>query len=261
MNSDNNKSLTTIILVLVVSIAGAAYYFLKHNHLNGSAALYMGIPILLAIALSFTDKASTIVGGTMKAITIILLLLAPLIGEGYICIIMAAPIFYLIAYVAALLVQYITEKKDKSLKSHMLLGILMLGSIEGTTPELSFNRDHQVSATQILAIPASTIKIRLAQQNTFDSSRPLLLRIFPLPHQIENEGIELGDKIKLDFTYSKLFFLNTTTGQMQWQISKANDNNVHYTLLSDNSYMSNYMRWQSSHVEWRAIDENQTEIT
>ena len=261
MEEDENKNTLDPILVIVVGIAGASYFFLRSRSLDSSAALYVGIPVLLAIALSFTSKAKTIVGGTMKAITIILLLLAPLMGEGFLCIFMAAPIFYLVAFAAALFIQHLKDKKDQSHKSHAMLLLIMLSAMEGTTPELTFNNQHKVTVTQTIALPSEEIKNRLAAPFDFESDRPLFLKIFPLPDQTVNEGIAVGDKITLDFTYNKLFLWNPQQGQMQWQIATVNDQSIRYVPSKDNSYLSNYLTWKSSKVEWKPVDALHTQIT
>jgi hypothetical protein len=41
-------------------------------------------------------KAKTVKGGITKGLTLFLLLSGPLLGEGFICILMASPIFYLV---------------------------------------------------------------------------------------------------------------------------------------------------------------------
>ena len=257
---ENNKSLNTI-LVIIAGSAGAFYFFLRHQRLDSSAALYVGIPVLLAIALSFTSKAKTIVGGTMKVMTIILLLLAPLLGEGYICILMAAPLFYLIAFGTALLIQHLKNKKDQSHKNHIMLGLIMLSALEGARPELSFNRHHEVSVTQTIAMPMKDIKSRLAAPLNFGSARPLFLQIFPLPDKVVNQGNTVGDKITLEFTYNKLFLWHSQHGQMQWQVDTVNNQRIRYLPGRDNSYISNYMTWKSSEIEWQPIDAQHTQVT
>ena len=265
MEDNSNRSVLPIplfpVLVIVAGLAGAVFYFLRNNGLDSSAALYVGIPILLAIALSFTNKAQTIIGGTMKGMTIFLLLIAPLLGEGYICILMAAPIFYLIAFAAALLIQYLKNKKDQSHNSHILLGLIMLSALEGTSPELSFNRQHEVSVTQTLEIPAEEIKNRLAAPLDLEATRPLFLQIFPLPEKAVNEGISVGDKLTMDFTYKKLFIWKPQKGQLELQVDKVDDRSLRYIPVKDDSYISNYMTWKSSLIEWQAIDAEHTKVT
>src|SRR5690242_1070054 len=88
-------------LVLALGIAGAVVVLLNRNDLTDSAALYIGIPLILALVLSLTPKSTSALGATMKGMTIALLLSAIVFQEGYICILFAAPLFYAIGALAA----------------------------------------------------------------------------------------------------------------------------------------------------------------
>src|SRR4051812_30015431 len=87
-SSQKLKSLpwATFFQVLVIGVAGIVYTIFRKHNLHDSAALYMGLPLLLALGLSLTPKAKSARGATMKGITISLLLAAIVFGEGYICI-------------------------------------------------------------------------------------------------------------------------------------------------------------------------------
>ena len=88
-------------LCLVVGTAGILYMFLSRRDLASSALLYVGIPVVLGLGLSLTPRANSAAGMTLKGITIMLLIVAPLFQEGYICIIFASPIFYAVGLVCA----------------------------------------------------------------------------------------------------------------------------------------------------------------
>jgi hypothetical protein len=72
------------------------YRLIVLGRLEQTAVLFVGIPTVLAILLAVVPKAKTVKGGITKGLTLFLLLSGPLLGEGFICILMASPIFYLV---------------------------------------------------------------------------------------------------------------------------------------------------------------------
>jgi len=70
-------------IVLALGVAGIGYALLRRNDLNDSAALYLGVPLILALTLSLMPKSKSALGATMKGMTIALLLSAFVFQEGY----------------------------------------------------------------------------------------------------------------------------------------------------------------------------------
>ena len=59
------------------------YHLLILKHLGYSAAMFLGVPAVLAFVLAMTPKSKSVTGGILKGITLALLLIAPfLAGEG-----------------------------------------------------------------------------------------------------------------------------------------------------------------------------------
>ena len=89
-------------IIVALTASGIAYRLLVLHRLEQTSALFIGLPALLALVLALTPRAKSVTGIVMKGTTIALLLSAPILGEGFVCILMAAPIFYLIAFIVAL---------------------------------------------------------------------------------------------------------------------------------------------------------------
>ncbi len=98
--SETRSRWTVPFLVMAIASGCMMYRILVMRHLEQTSLLFVGIPVLLAVIISFTPKAKTTAGGIIKAISLALLLSAPLLGEGFICILMAAPIFIAAGLVA-----------------------------------------------------------------------------------------------------------------------------------------------------------------
>src|SRR5437870_12961066 len=91
-------------IIIAVAVGGFVYRQMVDHEIEQSAALFIGLPALLAVILALTPRAKSTIGITMKGITIALLLSGPLLGEGFICILMAAPLFYAVGIIVALLI-------------------------------------------------------------------------------------------------------------------------------------------------------------
>ena len=83
-----------IFLILAVTAGSVMYRLIVRGRLEQTAALFVGIPAVLAILLAMMPKARTAKGAIMKGLTLALLLSGPLLNEGFICILMASPLFY-----------------------------------------------------------------------------------------------------------------------------------------------------------------------
>jgi hypothetical protein len=149
-----------IFLVLAVSVGSLIYHVIVRGRLEQSAALFVGIPSLLALLLAMTPKAKTVKGAVIKGLAVALLLSGPLLGEGFICIVMASPIFFIVGILVAAVIDWNREKKQATLSCLVL--ILLPMSIEGTSPRLSFNREETVRASEVVAASEADVRAALS---------------------------------------------------------------------------------------------------
>src|SRR5258708_17621903 len=127
-----NVSLGPARVVAAVAIAlgiGSLVYRLLHaTDLDQTAALFIGIPSLMAFAAAFIAlrlHADSVIGITLKAITIGLLLVGPLLGEGFICVLLAAPLFYAVGIVIAFTIEML-RRFARARRHSSTLGFLVL---------------------------------------------------------------------------------------------------------------------------------------
>lgn len=69
-------------LILALAVGVVAVRVVKGVGLGQTAAFYIGIPTVFALVLALSTPAKSLVGMTMRAITIALLLAMPALGEG-----------------------------------------------------------------------------------------------------------------------------------------------------------------------------------
>ncbi len=268
-NEENNKRKITIsqwrlfYIILLIGLLFLFYYVLKYNSLGSSAALYVGLPFLLALGLSLTPNAKTPVGVTMKWLTIALLLSVPLLREGFICIIMASPILYSLAAFFTSTIIRIKKSRNENNKIQLsaLTIVIAMTALEGTHESLTFDRFGQVEYSRVANVGIGSIRDNLSQSLIPSQPRPFFLRVFPLPINMIGEGLDVGDERRLNFEYKKWIFSNIHKGSTVFRVAESNANYIRFEIPHDDSYISNYLTWKSSEVFLEPFDEGKTKIT
>lgn len=176
-------------LILALALARVFYGVLVDQHLRQTAALFIGLPAFLAIVLVLTPRAKTLVGSTIKGLTIAMLLSGIFLLEGFVCILMASPIFYVVGIVIAAVVELRRRNRDYRGTLGVLLLPLLVMSLEGASPALSFERAQSVTVVRQVNAPASKVAAALAAAPQFVRQLPLYLRLgFPRPVYADGAG-------------------------------------------------------------------------
>jgi hypothetical protein len=245
-----------IVLVIALTVGSVLYKWLMHEQLGHSAAMFLGIPAVLAILLALTPKAQTATGGILKGITLALLVIAPLLGEGYLCILVASPLFYLIGIIVGLISDHERRKSKTTLSCVALL--LTPVCLEGVFPKWSFTRSQSVDATQIVSLPAQAVQQSLAQNLKVATPLPLLLRIgFPRPLAARGQGLAVGDTRTVHFSGAE----GDPPGDLVLRVADSRHGLVRFHTVSDTSKLTQWIHWTGSQVEWKALDANRTQVT
>ena len=91
------KRMNLIAFILATAIVSLLLRLTYYTGKETKALMFVGIPTALALLLVLTPSAKSTVGIAAKGVTIGLLMSAILFGEGMICILMTAPIAYIVA--------------------------------------------------------------------------------------------------------------------------------------------------------------------
>jgi len=247
----------SVVAIIVAFAAGAFLYkLLMHERLGHSAAMFLGIPAVLAILLALAPKARTATGEILKGITLALLVVAPLLGEGYLCILFASPLFYIVGVVVGLAIDRQRRKRDATLSCVVLFLLPMC--FEGVVPQLTFNRAQSVEARSIVDAPADEIEHALTHGPTVSTPLPLALRIgFPKPLGAWGEGLAVGDKRTIHFAGAE----GDPPEDLVMRVAERHPGYARFETVSDQSKLTQWVQWTSSEVEWKALDENHTTVT
>jgi hypothetical protein len=218
--------------------------------------MFIGIPAVMAILLALTPKAKTITGGIVKAITLALLIIAPLLGEGYLCILLASPLFYVVGIVVGLVVDRLRLKRNATLSCVAL--VLLPMSLEGVIPALSFNRNQTVEVRSVVNASADVVEQHLALSPDLTVRLPAALRIgFPRPLRAWGTGLQIGAARTIHFAGAE----GDPPGDLTMHVTAHRPGFLHFQTVSDDSKLTQWVAWDSSEVEWKQLDASHTQVT
>ncbi|MBT9331332.1 SRPBCC family protein [Paracidobacterium acidisoli] len=246
-----------VIALAIAFTAGAILYrWLMHRHLGHSAAMFLGIPAMLAILVALTPQAKTVTGGILKGITLALLIVAPLLGEGYLCILMASPLFYCVGIIVGWIVDWQRGKRTETVSCIAL--VLLPLCLEGTVPQLTINRKQTVEATRVVDASADAVEEALSQGLDVRAPLPVWLRAgFPRPLWAGGDGLSAGAVRTIHFAGAE----GDPPGDLVMRVAERRVGYVRFETVSDGSKLTQWVAWENSEVEWRAVDASHTAVT
>lgn len=264
-----------ITITVALAIGAFAYRLTQDNYLHQSSAFFIGVPAILAITLALTPKARSATGMIVKGLTLVLLLSGVVFFEGFICIVMAAPLFYLVGIIIGIPIDRARRKKQSEGRIYSIVGFgLLLLSIEGVTPATTVPQHQVVRATQVVQSSSADVREALAATPTFDQPLPLYLKMgFPRPVSAHGEGLRVGDRRTIAFgTESPMEPMEPSHqhhalaeqdggGVLELEIVRSGRNRVVFAPVQDATAFTHWISWGRSIVEWRSLDQNTTEVT
>jgi hypothetical protein len=236
----------------IVSLVGRLVYATR---METSALMFVGVPTVLAIVLVLTVRPKSALGTAMTGVTFVLLLSAILFGEGLVCILMAAPIFYLIAAVVGGIIDA-SRRQSRKNTALCLLPVLLM-SLEGAHSRLSFPREESVSARRVLAVQPEEVQAALAAPMNFHTPLPLYLKMgFPRPVATRGSGLAAGDQRVIHFAGGE-----GHPGDLVLQVTSTGPGGVKFRALSDHSKVAHWLDWEEAVVTWQRVDAQHTAVT
>ncbi len=246
---------TLIFLILAVSAGSVMYRLIVRGRLEQTAVLFVGIPAVLAVLLAMMPNAKSAKGGIIRGLALFLLLSGPLLGEGFICILMASPIFFLVGLIVGAIVDSNRERRQTTLSCVVLL--LLPISIEGSSPRLSFNREETVQASQVVNGSEQDVRVALSHSPRTDLPLPLYGRLgFPRPTKAWGDGLEIGATRTIHFAGGE-----GKPGDLLLKVSESRTGYVRFDAISDHTKIAHWLNWQSSEIEWTAVDAQHTRVS
>ena len=210
--------------------------------------------------LVMTPRAKTTIGLVCKVTAIALLLSGVFLGEGFICIVMASPIFFAVAILIGLIISNVRDlvksNKSTTLTSLVLVGVFASMSIEGTSPKFSFPQEEEVAVAKSLPVNAHAVEDALAASPVFDCTLPPFLQLkFPLPAEAHGSGLNLGDQRIIHFAGGE-----GKPGDLVMEVVERSPGHVRFHALSDHSKIAHWMTWQDADVSWKEVAPGKTTV-
>ena len=235
-----------------LALFGVGYRIVSGIRLEQTSLLFIGLPAALAIVLTLTPRSDNAIVTALKGITIALGMSGALLGEGMVCILIAAPLFYLLALIIGIVAEIDKRRRNKQAKLlSVALVPLMLMSMEGVREEWSFHRAESVSVERYLALSPSEVRYALENPVAFDGPLPHFLRIgFPTPRWIRGSGLEPGARRIIRFAGGE-----GEPGDMTLEVVEHTESKVHFRCVSDDSKIEHWLDWKDSIVTFEAHDD------
>lgn len=251
----------TAAIILSVAIASFAYRWIYGHGYGQTAALFIGIPTLLAIGTLFVPTRSA-VGVAMKSVTVGICVSALFLNEGFLCILMSAPLFYAVALMIAGASHGLgdPDNRGRYLSSWVVLLAISPMSLEGVTPTTTVPREVTVTETRIIDATAAEVESAIFQPPRFDRRLPGYLRMgFPRPIATTIDGrtwiVRMrGGETRFNGTEPR-------EGDLVLEQDASGDRFVSWRAVTDDSHMTHFLQWDASRVEWEPVDAVNTRVT
>jgi len=257
----------TFILFCIIAAASITMHFILRSDLDGSALLYVGIPTAIAGLLILTDSKKPATSWkrrtlrVMKYSLIIMLASSAVLFEGFLCVVMFMPIYFGIILIISLVrMAYEHSKSRNKMHFHILPLILVVAALEGTHPDLSFNRYNEVTSTKVVSLSADQVKQNLIKPVDLDQNRNWFLALFPMPYQFEADSLTEGEVHTIYYRYHRWFVTNTHEGYTKMRVAEVSDKRVRMDIIEDTSYTSNYINAHGTEISLTPIDGKTTEV-
>ena len=251
-------------IIVVVSIA---MHLILRSDIQGSAFLYVGIPTIIAGLLLLTDKKQPSTSWKrrtirlMKYSLIIMLASSAILFEGFLCVVMFMPIYFGIILIISLVrMAYEHSKSRNKMHFHILPLILVVAALEGTHPDLSFNRYNETTSTKVINLSVDQIKQNLIKPVDLDQNRNWFLALFPMPYQFDAQSLTEGEVHTIHYRYHRWFVTNTHEGFTKMKVAEVSDQRIRMNIIEDTSYTSNYINAHGTEINLMPISAKKTEV-
>ena len=189
-------------LILVLAATTAAYRVVYATGVQQTAALYVGVPAVLAIGLALLPRSGSATGMLLRGSALALLMAGIVLPEGLLCLAFAFPLVAIVAIFVGAPIDWARHRRRRR-QGPTLMAVslpLVLLSLEGLAGSPIDPRDSATAAVTVDATPAE-VAAALAAPPTFDEDLPTFLRLgWNRPIEARGAGTAVGDHRTITFT-------------------------------------------------------------
>jgi hypothetical protein len=253
-------------LIAAVAIGCIVYRLIVRGGLQQTAALFIGIPAILAVVVVFGVSPRSATGVACKAVTIGLLVSLLFLGEGMLCIVMSAPLFYVVAIVVAQAAEAIQRRQNRqtTLLSSVLLLAFVPMTLEGVLPFTTINRQDTVTRSKVVHATSESVQHALHQQPRFDRTIPFYLRTgYPRPISTTIDSTPNGTRWVIRFRGGEMRItgIEPQAGDLVLILEEEHPGYIRWRAISDSSHMTHFLRWREITAEWSPVDSENSRVT
>ncbi|WP_167002025.1 hypothetical protein [Mumia sp. ZJ430] len=224
--------------------------------LEETSLFYVGIPALIAVTVVLTARPKNAVGVALATTTVGLALAGPLLDEGVVCLLIAAPLFYGVAVLVGLLAQAARGGGHRALVAAPLLALIALEGVGGVSV---IPRQDNAGTTVTIAAAPARVEAALAAPPDFGPYEAPFLRALPFPKPVRatGSGLSVGDARLIAFTPRRSLGLGSTPTPRSMELrvvestSTADAGRVVFDVTAD-STLARWLDLRRAVVTWSA---------
>lgn len=256
--------------LFLIGVCALTIRMLLDSQFGHGTLLYLLVPFVISIAIYLFTRRSERRGlgwallNHLRFATIIFLATSALLFEGFICVLMFMPIYYVLVtagYVFMWLFQKKPEDPADIMRVCAIPALVLVLSAEGLIPATTIARYGTATYTTVADQTNAQLQANMAAPITFAADRPWFLSLFPLPDRIEAGTLGIGDVHRLHFTYKKWFFTNYQRGEMDLRIAEVSPRHIRTEIIRNTAYLSHYMKVDGTDVYFEPLTDGRTRIS
>jgi hypothetical protein len=252
-------------MMIAVTISTLAYKLIFSHGLQQSSALFIGIPALIAVIVVFSVSPRSAQGVACKAVTVCLLMSMIFLGEGMICVIMSAPLFYAVAVaIASAVTWHLDNHESATLRSCAMLLPVVAMSLEGVTAVTSFNRHERVAVSRVVHSSSDEVARAVVAYPRFDRPLPRFLNIgFPTPIATNIDLTTAPPRWVITFRGGEMRLdgVEPRVGTLVLELVQSGPGFARWRAISDTSHMTHYLGWREMSLHWEPAGTDRTRVT
>lgn len=230
-----------------------------------TALFYVGIPAVIALTVILTARPRSAVGTALATTTVGLALAGPLLDEGVVCLVLAAPLFYGVAALIGAIVQRSRHNRGRAIVAAPLLLVLLAEGLGGFS---LLPRDDVAAATVVVHATPDQVAAALAAPPVYGEFERPFLRALPFPEPVSatGEGLDPGAERHVTFTrrHSLGIGSDSSARAMSLRVTQARLSDVGGHLRFDVTSDTTLDRWmdlRAADVTWQADAAGRTRVT
>jgi predicted nucleic acid-binding Zn ribbon protein len=179
-----------VTLLVIAWVSAVVYRYIQARQLVETYAMFVGIPLIIGVLCAYTLRPRNSFGLVMKLTTVLICVVAPILGEGMICLLMAAPILYAVAalgyLLAAALDRWFNPPGGRGGVACLLLLPFLFAELTTGPQGIRNGETLAVSDERFVAARPERAWHALRHGELISPDVPLFLRLgFPLPTRLE----------------------------------------------------------------------------